>query len=184
MIRPAIPEDAAAVAPLIVQAMGPLAGKLIFSNVTEAIIQIFEQLFKQRKNQYSFENTLVYAEGNQVLGSINAYDGALLLHFRKNLMEYLKATEDNNTSEVETQEGEFYFDTISVNPKAQGIGIGKQLIQAGISWAKAIGHTDIGLLVDVNNVRALRLYESFGFKITHGKRFMSELYYHLSYKVL
>ncbi|RYG16420.1 MAG: N-acetyltransferase, partial [Chitinophagaceae bacterium] len=138
MIRNAKPDDAKAVAPLIIQAMGELANK--FSNTTDAkkTLALFEYFFRQKSNQYSYENALVFEDNGQILGSLNAYDGGKLPELRKNFTDYLRV---NNSlkdfhPEEETQAGEFYLDTISVSPSAQGKGIGKQLIDAGIAWAR------------------------------------------------
>ncbi|WP_421944022.1 GNAT family N-acetyltransferase [Pedobacter sp.] len=185
MIRNAKPEDATAVVPLIIQAMGELANK--FSN-TKGIAKttaLFEYFFKQPDNQYSYQNTLVYEEDGLILGSLNAYDGGKLLELRKNFLDYLKANNQltNFNPEPETEDGEFYLDTISVNPEAQGKGIGKKLIDTGITWAKKLNHNKVGLLVEVNNEKALKLYQSKGFKIVKQKTFIGAEYHHMIYNI-
>jgi len=185
MIRNAKPDDAKAVAPLIIQAMGELANK--FSNTTDAekTLALFEYFFSGRNNQYSYENTLVFEESNRIFGSLNAYDGGKLPELRKNFTNYLSL--HNNLKDFhpdkETQAGEFYLDTISVSPSAQGKGIGKQLIDAGIAWATELGHKKVGLLVEVENESAMKLYQSKGFTIQNKKDFMGGLYYHMIYQI-
>ncbi|KQR70244.1 GNAT family N-acetyltransferase [Pedobacter sp. Leaf176] len=185
MIRKAKPEDAEAVAPLIIQAMGELANK--FSNTTDAIktLGLFEYFFSQQNNQYSYENTLVFEENNQILGTLNAYDGGKLAELRKKFTEYISLHSDvkDFNPEEETEAGEFYFDTISVAPSAQGKGIGKQLIAAGIAWAEKTGHKNVGLLVEVENEKAFKLYQSKGFEIQNKKKFMGGLYLHMTYQI-
>jgi len=185
MIRNAKPGDAKAVAPLIIQAMGELANK--FSKTTDETktLGLFEYFFSQQNNQYSHENTLVFEENSQILGTLNAYDGGKLTQLRKNFTDYLRIhnnIEDFNPEE-ETEAGEFYLDTISVAPSAQGRGIGKQLIYAGINWAEKFGHHTVGLLVEQDNENALRLYEKMGFLIQNEKQFMGGLYYHMIFKI-
>jgi len=183
MIRAARPEDANAVVPLILQAMGTLAQKFANSKAPEVIRDLFTHFFQIRNNQYSFENTLVYEDENNVLGSVNAYDGALLVPLRENFFNYLKehlSIHDFNF-EPETERGEFYLDTISVYPEAQGKGIGKQLIEAGINWGATLGHTKIGLLVETENVNAKRLYQKMGFQMAGIKKFMGGNYAHMIY---
>ncbi|MBC6111934.1 GNAT family N-acetyltransferase [Pedobacter fastidiosus] len=185
MIRKAKPEDTKAVAPLIIQAMGELANK--FSNTTDAdkTLALFEYFFKQKNNQYSYEHTLVYEGDGIVLGSLNAYDGAKLIELRKNFLDYLAIHNNLNDfqPEDETGSGEFYLDTISVNPHAQGKGIGKQLIDAGIEWAKKLSHNKVGLLVEVDNEKALKLYQTKGFQIQNKKEFIGGLYHHMVCKI-
>ncbi|GGI25252.1 GNAT family N-acetyltransferase [Pedobacter mendelii] len=186
MIRKAKISDAKAVSRLIIQAMGELAYKFSNTNNHDATIKLFEHFFKEANNQYSFENTLVYTnENDEVLGSINAYDGAKLIELRTNFLNYLSlhCRLKNFIPEPETQAGEFYLDTISVNPTAQGKGIGKQLIDAGIKWAAELGHTKIGLLVETNNDKALKLYQNKGFKINDEKQLIGGIYHHMIYHI-
>lgn len=185
MIRPAKPADTEEVVPLIIQAMGKLAKKLTNVEDDEIINKIFKYFFQQKDNQYSYENTLVYEDEGKILGSLNAYDGGELLKLRLPFLAYLaEHHQANNTGQgTETQSGEFYLDTISVNPNAQGKGIGKQLIKAGIDWAKQLGHHTVGLLVEQNNGRALKLYQNMGFVIQNEKQFMGGRYHHMVFKL-
>jgi ribosomal protein S18 acetylase RimI-like enzyme len=185
MIRAARPTDAEEVVPLIIQALGKLANKLTNVEDEELIDQLFKHFFQQRNNQYSYENTLIFEEEGKVLGSINAYDGGKLLELRKAFLNYV--IEHYQASDVnqgtETEAGEFYLDSISVHPSAQGKGIGKQLIRAGIDWAKKLGHHTVGLLVEQNNENALRLYQKTGFVIQNEKQFSGGLYHHMVFKI-
>jgi len=185
MIRPAKPADTEEVVPLIIQAMGKLAKKLTNVEDDEIINRIFKHFFRQKNNQYSYENTLVFEDGGKILGSLNAYDGEKLLMLRQPFLAYLAEhyQTNNNNPGTETQSGEFYLDTISVNPLAQGKGIGKQLIKAGIDWAKQLDHHTIGLLVEQNNENALKLYEKMGFSVQNEKEFMGGLYHHMVFKL-
>lgn len=185
MIRAAKPADAEEVVPLVIQAMGKLAKKLTNVEDDEIINRIFKHFFQQENNQYSYENTLVFEDEGKILGSLNAYDGGNLLKLRQPFLAYLaEHYQANNTNQdTETQSGEFYLDTISVNPNTQGKGIGKQLIKAGIDWAEQLGHHNIGLLVEQSNDRALKLYQNMGFAIQNEKQFMGGLYHHMVLKI-
>jgi threonine synthase len=48
---------------------------------------------------------------------------------------------------------------IGVDPKARGLGVGTQLLEEAIR----VSDGDLSLHVDVDNIRAIRLYEKFGF---------------------
>ncbi|MEH3114883.1 GNAT family N-acetyltransferase [Pedobacter terrae] len=184
MIRPAKPEDAAQVVPLLLQAMGELAPNLVHTKDLETIDHIFEHFFQQQGNQYSYENTLVFENAGKVLGSLTAYDGAKLIELRKPLLAYLNLPDTgDNHLDAETQSGEFYLDSISVDASTQGKGLGKQLITAGIDWGWRLGHQNIGLLVEQNNHRALKLYQQMGFEIRNEKKFMGGSYHHMIFKV-
>jgi ribosomal protein S18 acetylase RimI-like enzyme len=187
MIREAKITDANDVAPLIVLAMGNLVEKFSQSSNPEDSIDLFKHFFQLSANQYSFENTLVFEdEFGKVIGSISAYDGADLNKLRKPFLNYItkKNNLQNFTIEDETQAGEFYLDTISVSPQAQGKGIGKQLIMQAIKWAKQKNHTKVGLLVDFDNPRAKKLYESLNFSIQNQVKFAGAEYYHMIYNTI
>jgi ribosomal protein S18 acetylase RimI-like enzyme len=185
MIRKATPGDAVQVVPLILQAMGELAVKFAGSDNPETINNLFQLFFKLPGNQYSFENTLVFAEGETILGSINAYDGAKLAVLHEPFLKYLNinSNSDLRDSEQETNSGEFYIDTVSVKPEAQGKGIGKLLIFEAIKWAKEMNHTKAGLLVELNNPKALKLYQHIGFEIKNEKTFMDGKYHHMVFVI-
>lgn len=183
MIRKALLGDAQSIAPLIVQAMGFLAFK--FSNTTdyERTCSLFEHFIGQAQNQYSYQNTWVFEKEKEILGAIIAYDGAELIQLRSSFLDYLAQHHQFNDihPEAETEAGEFYIDTLSVYPKAQGLGIGKSLIKQAILFAQNNGFHQIGLLVEKENLSAKRLYSSLNFSIVEEKKFMGDQYFHMVY---
>ncbi|MCU4296807.1 GNAT family N-acetyltransferase [Brevibacterium permense] len=54
--------------------------------------------------------------------------------------------------------------TIATTEAARGKGIGRDLLQAGIDWAKDRGCEVVHLEVDERNAAALGMYASFGFE--------------------
>jgi ribosomal protein S18 acetylase RimI-like enzyme len=128
---------------------------------------------------------LVYEEKYEVMGSITFYDGKLLRQYRKPFLEYI--AENYNvtglTIEDETEPNEIYIDTLSVSPKHQGKGIGKQLLAAAISQAKKSSQEKIGLLVDFKNPNAKKLYLALGFETMGKKQLGNSVYEHLQLKL-
>lgn len=184
-IRPARPEDFKQVAPLIIQAMEDLACTFANTEDSKMAIPLFEYFFQQKANQYSFENTLVYEEDNEIAGSITVYDGALLQIYREPFLKYI--AENYNVKDLiienETLMGELYIDTLSVFPKYQGKGIGRKLLLAIKEKAKEEGHKKIGLLVDFKNPSAKKLYSALGFESVGKKQLGSSIYEHLQLKL-
>lgn len=179
MIRPATPTDAVAVAPLMFQAMEEIVYKMIGQTDAQAAIDFLAQLFAQKGNQYSYENAWVYEEAGSVVGSMIAYDGAHLHTLRAPV---LKQIQEHYGIEIvledETTDGELYIDTLSVLPTAQGQGIGSKLIQ----HLKNVTKQPLGLLVDVQNPAAERLYTRLGFMHTHNQKLAGGVYKHLIWK--
>ncbi|KQS32993.1 GNAT family N-acetyltransferase [Dyadobacter sp. Leaf189] len=178
-IRPATPEDAAAVAPLLILAMGHIAGIFARSGNHADAIPFFTHFFETRGNQYSFENTLVFEDENGVTGSITGYDGALLHQLRQPVLDLIRKTQPDFNPSDETEAGEYYIDCVNVHPEHQGKGIGKKLIKAFCERAAQLGYKRVGLIVDQVNPAAKRLYENLSFKIIGQKDFIGHRYHHM-----
>ena len=180
MIRPATPTDAVAVAPLMFQAMEEIVYKMIGKPHKEEAIALLAQLFAQKDNQYSYENAWVYEEAGSVVGSVIAYDGAQLHALRTPV---LKQIQEHYGIEIvledETTDGELYIDTLSVLPTAQGRGIGSKLVR----HLCEVSTQPLGLLVDVNNPEAERLYSRLGFEYANHQKLAGGVYKHLILKL-
>ncbi|MDO4728265.1 MAG: GNAT family N-acetyltransferase [Bacteroidota bacterium] len=182
-IRFAKPNDAQQVALLMYQAMEEIVCKLIGrSDIDEAIL-FLKNLFEQPNNQYSYQNAIVIEENAQILGSLVFYNGADLQFFRSPVLELAYQKYGNQINiEDETQAGETYIDTLSVHPKAQGRGIGSRLISYLLEYIKEKELPPAGLLVDVNNPNAERLYTRLGFEFQNEQNLTGGVYKHLVYK--
>ena len=181
MIREALPGDAPELGKLIILAMDDLAAKFVGSSDPNDAVPLFQKFAELPANQYSYENTLVYEDEEGVCGMINAYEGANLETLRKPFLDYLDKTYGfKHSPEDETQPGEYYLDCISVSPRKQGKGIGKELIKAMIGHAVSRGQHTLGLLVNKENLKAEKLYAGLGFKTVEEVDFMGGRYYHMS----
>ncbi len=180
-IRPGRPQDYKEVAPLIVQAMEDLACTFANTKDPDLALPLFEYFFRQPANQYSFEHSLVYQENGRIAGSVIAYDGRMLPKYRKPFLEYIASHYNvkDLVIENETMKGEVYIDTISVYPSFQGKGIGSKLLRSVISKSRFEGHKKMGLLVDLKNPNAKKLYTALGFKSVDKKQLGTGVYEHL-----
>lgn len=179
MIRPATPQDASAVAPLLILAMGHIAGIFAKSDRHEDAVPFFKAFFERDDNQYSYVNTLVFEENNTVLGSVTGYDGARLAELRQPVLDRIRESDPGFTPGDETEAGEFYMDCVNVDTAHQGKGIGKKLIQAFCEKAAELGFKRVGLIVDKINPDAKKLYEKLGFYIADEKDFLGHRYFHM-----
>lgn len=180
-IRRATPADASSVAPLLVAAMESFACTFAGSDNPQDALHIFERFAAMPGNQYSYTNTLVYADGAHIAGIVTGYDGALLEKLRAPFFEYLTQhyAFDSTTFGAETTAGEYYLDTVSVLPERRGEGIGKALIRAACAVARQEGHKQAGLLVDAENPRAKKLYTELGFLGINTHRLAGGEYEHM-----
>lgn len=183
-IRPATPEDSEIVSKLMLQAMKEIVFSLIATTDVEEALLFLTSQFKQKANLYSFENTFVAEdEKNNVLGSITGYDGDDFLALRKPILEVIKNKYNNSfVPEKETDGEEYYLDTVAVSAFAQGKGIGSKLIVHAANYAQAKGFKQLGLLVDLKNPNAQRLYTRLGFKLGKKRPLTGGEYYHMYMK--
>ena len=77
------------------------------------------------------------------------------------------ACDVNRRDGVASTHGELW--SIGVRPDRQGRGLGRQLVRAGVEYARSIGVREISLAVNGRNEGALGLYESEGFVRTRTR---------------
>ena len=171
-IRPATMADAELIAHAVCMAVD--------YDISHPIYPVFLTLARMEHTQYSYQNTLIAEVNGKGVGALVGYDGALLEELRKPIFplleRYLGAA---TTIEDETEAGEFYLDSCGILPDYRGMGIGRALIATMRDKAFMEGHTRVGLIVDVDNPDAERLYLSLGFKRVGNKRFLGHDMHHL-----
>lgn len=176
-------EDAPAAAQLIVQAMEETARRLVCTDDMSQVIKAFEYLYSQKNNLYSFENIVVLECEGEVAGIITTYDGGRLKELKKLAFDYFAKFGFDGNMQDETQAGELYIDTLSVSAKHQGKGYGQLLINHILKEAPHAGFSKVGLLVDVENPRAKKLYERLGFQTVGKKMLFEDHFEHMQYEV-
>ena len=99
-----------------------------------------------------------------VAGVIVGYDGKDLRRLRRRFQEEALSClgMDYSNMDDETQEGEFYLDSLAVYSEYRKRGIASKLLQRFVDYAAELG-LPAALLVDKNNPNAERLYTSLGF---------------------
>ena len=86
---------------------------------------------------------------------------------------------DFAVSEDETEAGEYYIDTLCVMPEYRKMGIATKLITTIREQVFAEGHRKLGLIVDIDNPTAERLYTSLGFRRVGMRIFAGHKMWHL-----
>lgn len=180
-IRSAEESDAHHVPEIMLQAMEDIIFSFIKKEDRNEAVNFLTQLFKQKGNLYSYEHTFVATDDNgHILGSLTGYDGDQFIELRQPILDHMKELYNNNLiPEAETIGDEFYIDSIAVAPMARGKGIGTELLNYAITHAKQNGFKKVGLLVDLENPNAQKLYERIGFKLGKKTPLVGGEYYHM-----
>jgi ribosomal protein S18 acetylase RimI-like enzyme len=165
IIRKATRADAEAIATYLLLAMEGIVYQFIGRKDYEAAKAFMRYFAEKEANQYSYQNCWVAQADKEVVGAVNIYDGGKLDELRQPVLEYINSRFHSSFApEDETGSGEYYIDTIGVDPNHHGKGIGSQLLQVLIDeYVKKRGET-LGLLVEQDNAKAKRLYRKLGFE--------------------
>jgi ribosomal protein S18 acetylase RimI-like enzyme len=180
IIRKATPEDSAPIASCLFLAMEDIVYQFIGESDARKGRAFLTYFAEREHNQYSYENCWVVEERGVVVAAANIYDGARLGDLRKPIVQYLKDQFARAFNpEDETQAGEWYIDTLGVNPRYQGKGIGSALLRFLIDEYVHRQHQTLGLLVDEENPAAKRLYLNLGFRLVGTKPLVGKSMAHL-----
>ncbi|MFC9712485.1 GNAT family N-acetyltransferase [Paenibacillus sp. NPDC056933] len=164
LLRPARKEDAAQVIPLLYQAIGDIAYALAGEEDHEKAMGILQQFYVREDNRISYRNITVMELDKQVAGILVAYDGGEADILDQPILDRPgRSTDEKYTLVKETRPGEYYLDTLSVSEAYQGQGIGKALMAAFEQRGRELGHSQVSLIVERDNGRALMLYERQGY---------------------
>ena len=83
---------------------------------------------------------------------------------------------DFSSMEMETQEGEFYLDSMAVLPEYRRRGVATALLNAGITRARDLNIPQAAMVVSPENPNAQRLYEYLGFRFSRDMFLFGEDY--------
>lgn len=183
LTRPARPEDAAQVAPLIALSMGAVA-EFLFSSPYRVLVG----LFCRRRNRFSYQFAEVFQEDGQVRGVLVSYPAAVLealalptawqmlsvLGVRAFLRFLPRAWELRTLREAEP--GEYFVHSLATAPSFQRRGLGSYLLEQAEEKGRQAGLRWCSLTVSMDNTNALRFYLHRGYEIVETQR--SELLAH------
>ncbi|WP_375324066.1 GNAT family N-acetyltransferase [Flagellimonas sp. GZD32] len=183
IIRKANVNDSKAIAEILMLVMDTIIFEFIGDDSMEKAKSFLESWVSKKANQYSYQNCWVADSGEAIVGVVNVYDGTDYQRLRVPIMAEISTRFHTNiTLENETENGEIYIDSIGVSPEFQGKGIGSKLLNYLIGAYAHKHRTTIGLLVDVDNFGAHRLYQRLGFVKVGDKVFCGKKMEHLQLK--
>ncbi len=184
IIRKATLKDSEFIAQYLLLALKDIIFQFIGEQDHDKAKNLLLYFITNENNQYSFQNCWVVEEGNEIIAAVNLYDGAMLRELREPVIKYIKAHLDLDLNvEDETQPGEYYIDSLGVNPNQQGKGIGSKLLKFLIDEYVNKNKQTLGLLVDEENTNAKKLYLKLGFKHVGNKIYVGKNMAHLQIKL-
>ena len=183
-IRKAQPKDANAIATYLLLAMEDIVYQFIGEKSREKAKRFLLNLIGKKANQYSYENCWVMEIEHEVAAVAVVYDGGKLKALRASVAQEIKLMFNRDFNpEDETAAGEYYIDSIGVNPQQQGKGLGSKLFQFLIDEYVVKRNGTLGLLVDKDNPAAKKLYLKLGFEIVGEKALAGKRMEHLQFKI-
>lgn len=137
---------------------------------------------------YSYRNALMAEIDGKLVGMCLCYDGTGYHEIRLRTFALFAALDDGETEdemdfehfEDETQEGEYYIDSLAVLPEYRCQGIATALMKAQIEKGAALGIPIATLLVDPDNPNAQKLYYNLGFKYHSDVYAFGQIFWKLS----
>lgn len=170
IIRKAKLEDYHAIADLLFLAMEDLIYNFIGVKDKQKAKDFLIYFTQKTNNQYSYENCLVLEVENEISAAINIYYGSDILKLRKPIELYIKKNYNLEFNpENESEEGDYYIDSLGVKENQQGKGLGSKLLDFVINEFVKNKNLTLGLLVDYDNPNAKTLYLRKGFKVIKSK---------------
>ena len=162
-LRPAVPTDAAFIARHVLEALHFEMFAQPLSPDNQAIGDELTPFCAQEGTLYSYRHTTMAEMGGVPVGMLIAYDGAPYVEMRQRTFAQISAFRDADFSvmDAETQAGEYYIDSVSVDPQWRAHGIGTALIRAALAQASELGLCP-ALVVDPDNTPAQQLYARLG----------------------
>lgn len=134
------------------------------------------------KSMYSWNKALIAEEDGQPIGCIISYRGDEYLPIREYTWSRLWKGVDPEvirSSAIETYPGEYYLDSLAIEPEYQGHGLGKDLMKAAIDYGTKLGYKKFALLVSVDKPRLQDYYASLGFHQVGEVNFFGHQYHRM-----
>jgi len=179
VIRFAQKEDRFAMAKLVLVILKDMELPFVAEIGEEKTLEILAEAMLEPDYRYGYTRGLVNEIDGQVAGVAFGYpdkdEPTIDEPLTKILESYGLDKEMKLFVDQETLQNEWYLDTICVDEKFRGKGVGSALLAALPKIAQRDGYTTIGLSVD----KANRLYERHGFQVVAERKISGHLYDHM-----
>ncbi|MHA6260900.1 N-acetyltransferase family protein [Sporosarcina sp. CAU 1771] len=183
-IRQARPSDAEKSAPLIVDAIGDIAQRMTGETDPDQIEQGLCKLFRRDDNMHAYKFTYIAELEGEIAGIMVLYSGEEAPQLDINHSAWL-AERGAAVSEIDPESlpDELYINTVCIDPRFRGKGIGTQLFTFAEEVAKKSGIKKVSLNVETEKEDAIRLYTRIGYEIVSPWTIIGEPFHHMVKKV-
>lgn len=183
-IRKAVLEDSESIVTHLLLAMEEIVYEFIGEFNHQRAREFLLHFIREEKNQYSYQNCWVVEQDNVVVATVNIYDGGKLVELREPIIKYIKEHYNRVLIvEDEAEPGEYYIDSFGVSLDQQGKGLGSTVLRFLIDHYVYKSSLTLGLLVDIENETAKKLYLKMGFKSSGKKMLVGKSMEHLQCSV-
>lgn len=131
------------------------------------------------QSMYSWNKSLIAEAAGKPVGCIISYTGDDYKSIREYTWSRLWNDLDPETirkTAIETYPGEYYLDSLAIEPEYRGQGLGKELMCAAIENGKKLGYDRFSLIVALEKPRLKEYYATLGFKEENEVDFFGHKY--------
>lgn len=182
MIRNARVEDSKAIAKLVLIILKDMEVAFLKDFGEEMTVEVITKTVASPTYRYGYTRGIVKEIDGEIAGIAFGYlaeEEAIIDLPLSETLKSLNLPDAKIFVDPETYPGEWYLDTIVVNEKFRGRGVGTELLAAVNSAAKQAGANKVGLCVDLVNPKAQQLYQRQGFQIVGEQILSGHDYYHM-----
>lgn len=187
MIRFATKEDGRAIAPLILVILKDMELPLLAVIPEATILDVLAEAVAEPTYRFGYKRGLVYEEQGQIASVAFGYPNEAEPMVDEPLKQVLRNHQLDDEIQFfvdpETLNNEWYLDSISVDERFRGLGIGSKLLDALPAIAERDGKSVIGLNVDKANPNAKKLYARKGFTDVAEMMISGHLYDHMQKRI-
>lgn len=164
-IRDAREEDAPFIARVVLAGIDMLDLGETLPEQQKPIYEHLVNICRMDDTLYSYCNTRIAEAEGEIVGALVGYDGARYATMRAKTFGLVKKTSgmDLGKNAMETCAGEFYLDSMAIQPKYRGFGVGLMLMRDRMNYAEKNGFQSVTLLVDKDKPHLRKYYESLDF---------------------
>lgn len=187
MIRFAQKEDGPQIVKLLMVIFKDMELPFIIQYGEKTTTEVLLDAMEDEQYRYAFRRGIVKEIDGEIAGAAFGYPAEEEPFIDEPLSKSLGRFDLNINEKLfidkETFPNEWYLDSISVDSKFRGKGIGTELLEALPLLAQKDGKDVIGLSVDKGNPKAKKLYAQVGYEVVGQKIISGHLYDHMQLRI-